>query len=116
MNEEKIIEELDEEFRPLTQWISRNRPYAEWKEVYDLKERLKLFLLKALAKQREEIIGVVKSEIKFIDEGIEACKHDSALDDCVGKELHYIWGKSQALKIAKLRLTYILKELDKSID
>lgn len=53
------------------------------------------------------IKDVLKNEIDFIEEGIQACKHDSAEPDCVGKELHYILGKSQALKIMKDRLQHI---------
>lgn len=53
-----------------------------------------------LAKVAEEI----ERHIYFIEEGIEACKYDSSQEDCVGGELQYIFGKSQALKIIKQRL------------
>lgn len=50
----------------------------------------------------------IQKEIDFIEEGIQACKDDSAKDDCKGNELQYIFGKSQALKIMKSRLEQII--------
>lgn len=64
----------------------------------------------ALAKQETEkaVLDSIRYEIEVIEEGIQACKDDSAQKDCRGNELHYIYGKSQALKIMKVRVEKLL--------
>lgn len=64
---------------------------------------IKKFIRFILASRDAALMG----EIKFIEEGIQACKDDSAQEDCSGNELHYIHGKSQALKIMRDRLAAI---------
>lgn len=66
-------------------------------------EMIKFFIRFILASRDAALMG----EIKFIEEGIQACKDDSAQEDCSGNELHYIHGKSQALKIIRDRLAAI---------
>ncbi len=51
----------------------------------------------------------VGKEIEIIEEGIQACKDDSKKEECKGEELQYIFGKSQALKIMKLRFLTLLE-------
>ena len=64
--------------------------------------------LLAFIEQEKQLVREEIRELRdFVEEGIQACKDDSAQKDCVGKELHYIFGKSQALKIVKARLEYI---------
>ena len=48
----------------------------------------------------------IKKEITVIQEGIDACKEDC--EDAKASELQYIFGKSQALKIMKMRFDNLL--------
>src|SRR3990167_67608 len=58
---------------------------------------------------RQELVGEIRKEIGFIRLGIDACKEDA--DKLSGNELHYVFGKSQALKIEKQRLDDLLQKL-----
>ena len=58
--------------------------------------------------------SVVEELSNIVDDGISCCKEDSKNNDIVGKELHYVFGKSQALKIIKLNLENIKHENDTS--
>lgn len=67
----------------------------------------------------ESVVEMMGEEIVVIEEGIQACK-----DDCVDatskdigvKELNYIWGKSQALKIMKKRFSSLQETLTNEIN
>lgn len=66
----------------------------------------------SLQKSYVDGINVVINELsKIVDDGIEGCKYDVGNNNLKGKELHYVFGKSQALKIIKMNLENIILKM-----
>lgn len=75
--------------------------------VYDFIEQE---TARAVAEREKEILLDLQEFHSFIQDGIEACTSDAKNKDIplVGNELHYVFGKSQTLKILKLKLNELL--------
>lgn len=99
----EAVEEFDEKFDKIIPY------YITIGE--DIKDFIEEKIIQTTKKTR---INLAKELLKIVNDGISSCKDDVKNYNLVGKELHYVYGKSQALKIIKLNLENIKHENDTS--